>query len=388
MTSVPEAAAPHIDPLASFDLESLVSGAARLRAERAALGDSTTCIEPMTFAEFDRRVSALAGFWRDLGLQPGERILLAGGATATSVIALFAAMRAGLDAALAPLHLDRVEMVDFACRCDAAALAAEAVYGESWPAEDLMGVASRAPRVRFVCSLGGGDVDGAVDADPAKLVAPIEAIAGTTPKASCILTRSATGEIVHHKQRTLVATALDLVTRAQIGMRLPIVTTIAPTTFAGLCAGPIAALLAGAPLLLHGPFQSAEFSTLLRRWAPAHLVSPSTLLGALNGARLVGPQTLASLILVSRHPDLASAGANTSEDAGETVPIIDLFAIGERAAVPEPRQNGRALLAEAHYISLDEGNILAVGRGANSALEGAAVTMASEIQPDTNDRGR
>ncbi|HWG04163.1 MAG TPA: AMP-binding protein, partial [Beijerinckiaceae bacterium] len=175
MTSVPEAAGPHIDPLASFDLESLVSGAARLRAERAALGDSTTCIEPVTFAEFDRRVSALAGFWRDLGLQPGERILLAAGATATNVIALFAAMRAGLDAALAPLHLDREEMVDFACRCDAAALAAEAAYGESRPAEDLMGVASRAPRVRFVCSLGGRDIDGAVDADPAKLVAPIEA---------------------------------------------------------------------------------------------------------------------------------------------------------------------------------------------------------------------
>jgi hypothetical protein len=201
------------------------------------------------------------------------------------------------------------------------------------------------------------------------------------------LTRSATGEIVHHKQRTLVAAALDLVTRARIGMRLPIVTTIAPASFAGLCAGPVAALLAGAPLLLHGPFQSAEFSTLLRRWAPAHLVSPATLLGALNGARLVGPQTLASLILVSRHPDLASAVVDASDDAGETVPIIDLFAIGERAAVPEPRENGRSLLAEPHYITLEEGNILAVGRGADSALEGAAVTDGERDTARAKDRG-
>ena len=373
MTPVPEAGA-SVDPLASFDLESLVSGAARMRAERAALCDSTTSAQPVTFAEFDRRVSALAGFWRDLGLQPGERILLATGATATNVIALFAALRAGLDAALAPLHLDAAEMVDFACRCDAAALAAEAVYGESWPAEDLMGIASRAPRVRFVCSLGGGDIDGAVDADPAKLAASTAIIAGATPSASRILTRSPTGEIVHHKQRTLVAAALDLVTRAHIGMRLPIVTTIAPTTFAGLCAGPVAALLAGAPLILHGPFQSAEFSTLLRRWSPAHLVAPSALLAALRGAQLVNSQRLASLILVSRHPDLASASASASDDTGETVPIIDLFAIGERAAVPELRGKGRTFLAEPHYISLDERNLLAVGRGADGTLEGVGVS--------------
>ena len=377
MIPVADIATAPAGPLASFDLESLVSGGARLRAERAALADSTPDSQALTFAEFDRRVSALAGFWRDLGLRPGERILLAAGATATSVVAVFAAMRAGLDAALAPLHLDDAEMLDFACRCDAAALAAEAVYGESWPAEDLMGVASRAPRVRLVCSLGGADIDGAVDADPAKLDAPSEMNAGTAPGASRILTRSTSGEIVQHKQGTLVAAALDLVMRARIGMRLPIVTAMAPATFAGLCAGPIAALLAGAPLVLHGPFRSAEFSTLLQRWGPAHVVAPSALLAGLNSARLVGPQWLASLILVSRHPDLAAASVDASEDGDEAVPIVDLYAIGERAAVPEVREKGRRLLAEPHYVSLDERSILAVGRGADGTLEGEAVSAGS-----------
>ena len=155
VTLVPDAEATSLDQLASFDLDTLVSGAVRLRADRVAIADSTTGdAVPLSFAEFDRRVSALAGFWLDLGLKPGERILVAGGAAATSVIALIAALRAGLDVALAPLHLSGEEMLDFACDTEAVALAADAAYGELAPAEELLSVAAQAPRVRLVCSLG------------------------------------------------------------------------------------------------------------------------------------------------------------------------------------------------------------------------------------------
>ena len=115
--------------------------------------------------------------------------------------------------------------------------------------------------------------------------------------------------MVVHRQQTLVAAALDLVTRARIGMRLPIVATIAPVTFAGLVAGPVAALLAGAPLLLHGPFAAAGFTALLERAGPAHLVAPAAMLPALRRAGLLDAETLASLILVSRRDDLGEPPA-------------------------------------------------------------------------------
>jgi hypothetical protein len=374
---------PTLDQLASFDLDSLVSGAVRLRADRAALADSTSESASLTFAELDRRVSALAAFWTDIGLKPGERVLIAGGASASSVVALVATMRAGLDAAMAPLHLSGEEMVDFARDCEAVALAADAAYGELFPAEEMLSVAAQAARVRLVCSLGGGSVDGAVDADPAKLSTAAQHRRAARQSESQILTRAPSGEVLVHRQRTLVAAALDLVTRARIGMRLPIVATLAPSTFAGLVAGPVAALLAGAPLLLHGPFSAAGFSALLRSAGPVHLVAPLALLPALRTASLLGAEALASLVVVSRHDDLCAASSVDPTDSfrladgREAVPIVDLFAIGEYAAVPEPRARDgsrRVALIEPHYIALDDQRILAAGRGADFAIEGAAVT--------------
>lgn len=398
VTLLPNAEATSLEQLAAFDLDTLVSGTVRLRADRVAIADSAMGdATPLSFAEFDRRVSALADCWLDLGLQPGERILVAGGAAATSVIALIAALRAGLDVAFAPLHLSGEELVDFTCDTDAVALAADAGYGERAPADEMLSVASQAPRVRFVCSLGGGHVDGAVDTDPGKLTAAARRNASPRMGAARVLTRAANGEVVVHRQQTLVAAALDLVTRARIGMRLPIVATIAPVTFAGIVAGPIAALLAGAPLLLHGPFTAAGFTALLRRAGPAHLVAPAAMLPALQSADLLAAETLASLILVARRDDLGELTDNVPARDGSTVAtgedkaplIVDFFAIGEYAAVPEARGcDGRSgpALAEPHYISFDDRRILAAGRGADSALEGAAVTDGSESRMEARAR--
>jgi non-ribosomal peptide synthetase component F len=388
-----------LDPIVSFDLDTLVSGAVRLRADRIAIADSKHMgAAALSFAEFDRRVSALAALWLDLGLKPGERILIAGGATATCVIALIAALRAGLDVALAPLHLGGEDMRDFARGADAAALAAENAYGELHPAGDLLNVAAQVPRVRLVCSLGGGEkVDGAVDADPERLAPIAHRFAAKRTGDARIITRAHNGEIVVHRQQTLVAAALDLVTRARIGMRLTIVTTLAPVSFAGLVAGPVAALLAGAPLLLHGPFAAADFTALVAGAGPAHLVVPAAILPMLQGAGFLDAEMLASLILVSRRDRLDEPPAgqllnDVPRDAGrhgaaralnpaarKLPPIVDLFAIGEHTSVPEERKGNRLpALAEPHYISLDDRRILAVGRGATFALEGAAVTDGAE----------
>ena len=405
MTLVRGEEATSLDQFASFELDALVRGVVRLRADRVAIGDSTQGdAEPLSFAEFDRRISALAGLWLDLGLKPGECILVAGGAVATSVIALIAALRAGLDIAFAPLHLSTEKMLDFANDTEAVALAAEATYGGLAPAEELLGVAAQAPLVRLVCSLGPGHVDGAVAADPAQLAVSDRPGAATRTGEARILTRAPDGEVVVHRQQTVVAAALDLVTRARIGMRLPIITTIAPVTFAGLAAGPVAALLAGAPLLLHGPFASAGFTALLERAGPAHLVVPAAMLPALQRANLLDAETLASLILVTRRDDssepaagdlpgdLADDPAHASADAkcaNKPPPIVDLFAIGETAAVPEVRGhdgNRAPVLAEPHYISLNDRRILAVGRGATFAPEGAAVTDSADSQREASGR--
>ena len=399
MTFVGDEEATSLDQLASCELDTLVRGVVRLRGDRDAIGDTTGGdARPLCFAELDRRISALAGLWRDLGLKPGDCVLVAGGAVATSVIALLAALRAGLDIALAPLHLSTEEMLDFAHDTAAVALAAETAYGGLAPAEELLCVAAQAPLVRLVCSLGPGRVDGAVAADPERLAASARPEVITPTGEARILTRAHDGEVVIHRQRTLVAAALDLVTRARIGMRLPIITTIAPVTFAGLAAGPVAALLAGAPLLLHGPFASAGFAALLQRAGPAHLVAPAALLPALQRAGLAHAATRASLILVTRRDDASAPAAGDMPDdlAGDPAqasayaacmskppPIVDLLAIGETAAVAELRGHdgkGVPAPAEPHPISSNDQRAAAVARDATFALAGAAVTDGADAK--------
>lgn len=115
------------------------------------------------------------------------------------------------------------------------------------------------------------------------------------------------------------------------------------------------------------------------------------MLPALLRAGFVDSDTLASLILVSRRDD-SDAPAHAAAPIvghGKPPPIVDLFAIGEHAAVPELRgRDGKCVpaLAEPHYISLDDRRILAVGRDATFALEGAAVTDGAESYEGERER--
>jgi hypothetical protein len=119
-------------------------------------------------------------------------------------------------------------------------------------------------------------------------------------------------------QQALVAAALELLSRAKIGMRDPILSTLAPVSFAGLAAGPYAALLAGCALHLHGPFDAAAFLATFETRAPTHLVAPVALAEALAADGPLGLNAISSLML---------AGAVTRRVANGDVPVIDLHAL-------------------------------------------------------------
>ena len=314
------------DPFASFDLDSLVTGAARLRPERAALRDSFGA--RLSYAELDERTTSLAAHFADLGLKGGECLLIAGGARVSTVVAMIAGVRAGLDVALAPLHLTLSELVFFATQTKAAALAADASYGELAPVEYMFATAMEAPCVRLVCSLGAGAADGAVDLDSAQLKKRSAPARLRSPGACRVITRS-NGQMVAHDQHSLVAAALELLSRARIGMRDPIVSTLAPVSFSALAAGPFAALLAGCSLHLHGPFDGEQFLAECDACAPAHLVAPRALALALATDGLLESARLASLMIKD-----GVAGLSLSAQSG--APVIDLDGLTALAPAPQP----------------------------------------------------
>ncbi len=384
------------DPLARLDFSSLISGAAKLRPDRIAFHDSSDASKSLTFAMLERRVAAMSASWRDLGLMPGERILVIATASAACIVAITGALRAGLDVAIAAPYLPAEELAEFAIDTGAVALAAEPACGDLDIASELLRTAARAERVRVVAALGNTTVDGAVLLDPLQTNGAMqeETAAGGHSLHARIITRDITARCVFHRQRTIVAAALDFVTRAQIGTHIPLVSTILPASFAGLAIGPAAALIAGAPLILHGPFDSTTLLAMIEAMHPVHLVAPAMLSEDFDAAGLIDPHYLASMIFLSRFKQMP-ADMSAEPPGGmldSAVPVTDLYAIGEIAVIAEPRLPGGARIAPLttqHVLNLDGRDVVAARRklhylAANGrldsvvAIEGAAISQGSE----------
>ncbi len=364
---------------APYSLDTLLMGAARLRPETIALADRTRAY---SYAAFATHVAGLARLLADCGLQPGERLLLAGGAEISLVTALVAALRGGLEPVLAPLDLGPSELSAYARAVNAAALIGPREYGDLKFADAYFEVAAAVQSIRLVATLGPGEVDGAVDFSHAAVsrYAAAHPDSGLergkpAPAAGRIVTLDRRrGTPVVHEQATLMAASFDFGARTQIGRETPVLSTLPSTSFAGLVAGPFAALLSGATLHLHGPFAAEDFLKCRARAGHAHLVVPAAIAADLAGSGIL--EGLASIVLVSRLA--AEDGYRPPPPLACPCPSIDLYAIDESTAVTEPRRGERPVppAAEPHYVGFDEARILTVERTADHllAFRGAAVT--------------
>jgi len=375
------------DPFASFSLDTLVSGAARLRPDTIALVDSRA---ELTYRAFAARAAALARLLAEHGLKHGERVLLAGGAEASLVVAAVAALRAGLEPVFAPLDLEAGQLAAYAKVTDAAALLATTRYGPYCPTDVHFAAIASAASIRLVATLGPGELDGGVDLGPEAIAQfsrdnPDEGLdRGKQLQASpgrIITLERCDGSLkpIFHRQATLIVAALDFVARARLDRDTPVISTLPPMSFAGLVAGPVAALLAGAALHLHGPFDTTRFLDMLDRVRPAQLVAPHA--AAENFVDPAIARQLASLILVSRLK--MTDPAPILPACACPCPLLDLYAIDERATIAEQRVNGEARWpTKPHYISFDNARILVIeakSDGDTMSLEGAGVTRNANL---------
>ena len=372
----------HRDLFSAYSFDTLISGAARLRPQGLALNDRTTSVP---FDLLAGEATALARLLADCGLRTGERILLIGGAEASFVIAIIAALRGGFEPALAPLDLAPEDLAAYAQSINAAALAGPSHYGDAVAPELYFTTAAATPSIRLVASLGPQEVDGAVDLSTKAVLRHAAGQVESTlergrpaPAAPRVITFDRRrGRPVVHVQSTLMAAGLDFVARASIGRETPIVSTLPPTSLAGLVAGPLAALLSGAALYLEGPFEAETFVKRLDAVDNAHLVIPLAVASDFMRAQLF--KRLASAVLVSR---LSASDAFAPPDHLQSpCPIVDLYAIDEIAAIGEPRRAGAAVAPAAapHYVGFDDARILTVEAvsqpGQPLACRGAAVSV-------------
>jgi hypothetical protein len=182
-------------------------------------------------------------------------------------------------------------------------------------------------------TLGERQVDGALNID----IVDFKSRALTEPpqpsnRKSVVLTTTGNG-IASHSQHSLMSAALDFIGQARIGMRLPILSTISIASFAGMVAGPMAGFMSGAPVILHGPFESAQLSSLLTLNRQANVVIPAAVAPAICDAGLVTHGDCATLVVLHRHDesvDIEEADVPVCAiPATCTAAIIDLHAFGE-----------------------------------------------------------
>lgn len=335
--------------LAYAGLDGLLQTSARVWPDGVLFRDGAGS---MTAAKAAAYSAALAAQFGLSGLRPGERILLVMAARTVDVLALAGALRAGLVPVLLPCGLGPVDLATHAKASEARALIGPTHLGTQDYGESYLTAAALSEQVRLVATLGPGMVDGAADFAPAALESIAKNQASVTPpaavsEAELILTFERQpgpvppggAPLVPHRQSEIFSAVLRLAGEARLNPSRPLISTLVPATFAGLVAGPYAALMSAASLTLHGPFEAAGFLRAYDSEPGAHLVIPAAIAPLLQEAGLTRGD--ASLILVSRFA-AAEAFALPAPFACERL-VADLYALGETRLLAQHREGDSAV---------------------------------------------
>ena len=379
--------APHPDPLAPFTLDALLQGAAKVRPDAVALVDDSG--QSLTFAGLAAEVETLAAHLAEMGLLPDETVIVLGSAQSCVVTALLAVLRAQVHVALVPPNIRPEQLTLLALRLNASAILCADAYDGLAAANTAFAAAAGAERVRIVATLGADRHDGAVDLSPSALMRLPPRI--RPPHPARIITLQRHDGAVHpvfHQQRTLVAGSLDLIARAHLTAATPVISTVAPLTYAGLAAGPLAMLLCGAALVLHGPFSSSRLMDQIANHPNARLLVPAALLAGLERSGVLRSGALGGLLALSRWQKDA-ADFSPPQAVASANPIVDVHAFAENALVAEPRGSdgrARAILDPPH--SIDISGILMLATGASADANDALGFFGAAVTRDEDDHGR
>jgi mycobactin salicyl-AMP ligase len=313
--------------------------------------------QPRSFSyrEADDAVDALAAFFIELGLEPGDTIAAQLPNLALNPLTLLAAWRAGLTVASLPL-LWRAHEIGKVCDTvePKAIIGVSHFAGESY-AERLRDIAATHLSVRFVLGFGPDLPDGVASLDEAieaaglrePMVAPARngpAMITFTARAGAPLLPVFRGEDELLAQGAMTVLALSLDSRDVILNPYPL------TGPAGLGLGLMPWLISGATLAQHDPFDYAEFVQQLLATGATVTALPSPVLAELakDGVLRRPECRLRRLGSVWSMPELAEA---PPPFYGAAPLLFDLYPLGDLASVVLRRE------ARANPASLPLGRI-------------------------------
>ncbi len=353
----------------------------------------------LTYAEADRAVSALAGRFIETGLMPGAVIAAQLPNTVEAMIAMLAALRAGLVIALLPQLWRLTELSDALNRVGAQALVTMARIDGVNHADLALRAAASTFSVGRVHAFGNGLPDGvsALD-DIFDMPTPAFDFPEQDARNAAIITFDVTRDglrVVPRTQLQLSAGGLAVTLEAHLSHGAPMLSAMMPSSFAGLCVSFMTWLLNGGALVLHHPFDAATLLGQLARENCATLVAPSDLLTRLDqrgdlaklpslrdvlglwrlpGRALTTPAWRAPSTFTDVHA-FGEAGLVAARRGSDGLPAA-LFPETSRAARPQPV--GEIVLTRHGTLGL---------RGAMAPLSAYASPIDDEAAPDHIDTG-
>ncbi|RTL54759.1 MAG: long-chain fatty acid--CoA ligase [Bradyrhizobiaceae bacterium] len=376
------------DRTASPSLCDLFTRTLARRPDAAALNDPlnklrVTGQSPMrlTYREADTAITALAAQLMNAGLSPGAVVAVQLANTVEYPLVLLAAWRAGLTVALLPQLWRRVELADALGRINARALISASRIDIVDHAEIAMNAAADVFSVRHVFGIGKHLSDGMTPLDPGA-VHEMPRLPMVDAGKAAVISFDVTVDgliAVPRSHINLIAGGLAISMESGLPSPARILSSVIPSSFAGLVSSTVTWLLGGGTLSLHHPFDAQTLDGQLRQEECDTLIAPAQLALRLGEAGMIDSlPALRHVVGLWRTPERVESSA---EWHGGQANFTDVYLFGEAGLVPRRRLNGGspAPLAEGPY-GLSSGNqaraageILLTPNG-TLALRGASTT--------------
>ncbi len=298
----------------------------------------------LTYAEADRVVTAIAGRLRHMDLPTDTIVGIQLPNIAENILVTLGVLRAGMIAASLPLLSRRTDAVTALARIGAKALITCGRVGAFNHGQFAMAVAADVFSIRYVCGFGNSLPDGVVSFDDlftAEKLDPITPHDGERQGSAAAHVAAITFDVtegglvpVARNHAELLAGGLAVVLESRVAQDATILSTVVPSSFAGICLTLLPWLLCGGTLVLHHPFDAAILAGQGREERCGTLVVPGPaafLLAATCASAIEGPS---SIIAAWRSPELLAASPAWLEP---DIALIDVPIFGEVAVAPARR---------------------------------------------------
>jgi hypothetical protein len=342
----------------------------------------------LIYAQADRMVSAIAGRLRRMGIPTDAVVGIQLPNIAENIVAILGVLRAGMIAAPMPLLWRRADAAAAQARVGAKALITCGRVGKFDHAHLAMRIAADVFSIRYVCGFGENLPDGVVPfddlfcADRLDPNPPLEGERLTNASAHVALITFDTGDTgivpVARNHRELLAGGFSVTLESRLAQQAHILSTIAPSSFAGVSLTLMPWLLSAGTLSLHHPFDAEVLVEQQRDDNCRTLILPGPIALLLSESGAFARAGIRTVIGAWRSPERLSTSSTWREPEAA---FIDVPIFGETGFVASRRTpEGRAAPLPLGPIATPQGgtagpNVVEVVRTAAStvALRGPMV---------------